>query len=178
MPSVDSSIALYLLRLSVQNNLDSLNISGDKWSLTKRCINAASIGWKDAIHEMQQDLPSNIRIELMSCSLREAKKELIKEKLISQENQRKVRKAIEERDASLMDALTNMFQSRNDVGDKRRVLALVRGKISALEELILESSEAYAEMLQIIHETTSVIDTHLSETPIVGLRPRADPNLV
>ena len=178
MPSVDTSIAFYLLRLSIQKNLDSLNISGDKWSLSKRCISAASLGWKDAMHEMQRDLPTSVRIELMAASLREAKKELIEEKLISQENQRKVRKAIEERDASLMDALTNIFQSRNDIGEKRRVLALVRGKLLTLQELIpTENSDTFVDMQHIITEITSVIDANLSENPITSARSRIDPDV-
>ena len=172
MPNVDSSIAIFLLRLSISKNMDSYNISGDKWSLKKRCISAASVGWKDAMHEVLNDLPSNIRIELMAASLREAKKELIEEKLKSQENHRKVKRAIEERDASLMDALTNIFQSRNEVGEKKRVLTLVRSKMAMIEGLVLhaniENAVDMSVAQQVIAEVKNLIDIHLSNENLDG----------
>jgi len=172
MPNVDSSIAIFLLRLSISKNMDSYNISGDKWSLKKRCISAASVGWKDAMHEVLNDLPSNIRIELMAASLREAKKELIEEKLKSQENHRKVKRAIEERDASLMDALTNIFQSRNEVGEKKRVLTLVRSKMAMIEGLLLhaniENAVDMSVAQQVIAEVKNLIDIHLSNENLDG----------
>jgi len=163
MPTVDSSIALDLLRLAEDKNLDNVGTQIDKRSLQKRCIVAASPFWKDMLHQSHGDLPSNIRIELLSAGLRQARNELIEEKLKCQTSIRKSRKDLEVRDNSLMAAMTNLCHSRNDLDEKNQILFFIRSKLLSIEEMLNENnSKSMTALSTVLQDTKCLIDAHFA----------------
>ena len=115
------------------------------------------------LHQSHGDLPSNIRIELLSAGLRQARNELIEEKLKCQTNIRKSRKDLEVRDNSLMAAMTNLCHSRNDVDEKNQILFFIRSKLLSIEEMINENGfKSITAVSTVLQDTKCLIDTHFA----------------
>lgn len=166
MPDIDQSCALFLLRLSIEKKVEHNPIDGDRLNLRERCISAATIGWKDILATTssqipEQILPADVKVDLLAAALREAKKEIVEEKIKAHTNNKKTRKIIEDKDSSLMDAMTNIFKARNDIGRKDHTLYMVRSKLYQIESLISDRDDSVpSDLFSLVHDTKTIIDEH------------------
>jgi len=167
MPEIDQSCALFLLRLSIEKKVEYSPIDGDRFNLRKRCISAATVGWKDILTTTSSQipeettLPADIKVDLLAAALREAKKEIVEEKIKAHTNNKKTRKIIEDKDSSLMDAMSNIFKARNDIGQKDQTLYMVRSKLYHIESLLSEMDDSLSsDLFSLVHDAKTIIDEH------------------